>query len=112
MLGSSVFLKPRTHTGVTVKLDTSLDENSTLTAVVYADTSGDRDSDEDSSDEAVEDPNGRAVTDRANVIVMTDTATIQEPTATTPSPVERNPSLWTKHHRNGQRATLILVSAA
>ena len=83
MLGSSVFLQPGAHTDVTVELDTSLDENRTLTAVIYADTSGDRDPDEDGSDEAVEGPNGSTVTDTANVTVISDTATTQEPTTIT-----------------------------
>ena len=83
VLGSSAFLQPGVHTEVPVELDTSLGENRTLTAVVYADTSGDRDTDEDGSDEPVEGPNGSAVTDTANVTVISDTATTQKPTTTT-----------------------------
>ena len=83
MLGSSAFLQPGIHTEVPVELDTSLGENRTLTAVIYTDTSGDRDTDEDGSDEPVEGPNGSAVTDTANVTVISDTPTTQKPTTTT-----------------------------
>lgn len=91
VLGSSAFLQSGVHTDVTVELDTSLDENRTLTAVIYADTSGDRDPDEDGSDEVVEGPNGSAITDTANVTVISDTATTQEPTAITTCRSNENP---------------------
>ena len=83
ILGSSVFLKPGTHTGVAVELNAPIEGNRTLTAVVFTDTSGDRNPDEDGSDEVVEGPNGSAVTDTANVTVMATATTIQEPTVTT-----------------------------
>lgn len=91
VIGSSIFLQPGTHTDVTVELDTPLDENRTLTAVVYSDTSGDRDPDEDGSDEVVEGPNGSAVTDTANVTVISDTVTTQEPTTITTCQLNETP---------------------
>lgn len=91
VLGSSAHLQPGAHNNVTVELDRPLDEDRTLTAVVYADTSGDRNPDEDGSDEVVEDPNGSTVTDTANVTVLTDTVTTQEPTTTSPCQPNETP---------------------
>jgi hypothetical protein len=82
ILGSSVFLEPGTYTDVVVELDAPIRRNRTLTAVVFADTSGDRNPDEDGSDEVVAGTNG-TITDTANVTVTAGATTTQESTATT-----------------------------
>lgn len=86
ILGTSAFLKPGVHTDIPVELDAPIDGNRTLTAVVFADASGDRIPDADGSDEVVEGPNGTAVADMANVTVPAVATTTAETNVTTHEP--------------------------
>lgn len=101
VLGSSEFLEPGTHTEIPVELDAPIHENRTLTAVVFVDASGDRNPDEDGSDESLKGPNGTVVADTANITVAAGPASVHEPPDTPePTVTTHEPTAMTAREPN------------